>query len=177
MAPISIRCEFVPCQSLRQTRESGAAVDPNTLLALLKVSAQVLDYFRRSEIPHESVSEDSILLAANKRPRLANIAVRNASATLDEDSERAVLGAILSTLPSSADVANPVVALVGGLASGETRFSTWAGLIAAATALEPKVAPKDAYKLDARERAAIRVMEETRKRQRMRRCSSAAPSR
>ena len=160
-------CEFVPCQSLRQIRESGTAVDPNTLLALLKVSAQVLDYFRRSEIPHESVSEDSILLAANKRPRLANIAVRNSSATLDEDSERAVLGAILSALPSSADAANPVVALVGGLASGEIRFSTWAELIAAATALEPKVAPKDAYKLDARERAAIRVMEETRKRQRM----------
>jgi formylglycine-generating enzyme required for sulfatase activity len=53
------------------------------------------------------------------------------------------------------------------LASGETdAFPDWSALSQKITAMEPNVAPEDAYKLEAQERAASRMVEVARKRQR-----------
>jgi formylglycine-generating enzyme required for sulfatase activity/DNA-binding NarL/FixJ family response regulator len=158
-------CEYVPCRSLRQLREVGVVLDENTALQTLKVASDVLGYFAKEKMDHSLISENSLLLGKNDRPRVANIAAYQTAETFDQTTEMAQLGAIIAgMLPESAQALG-VRQLAVSLAAGEVTYPDWASLAHAVEALEPKVAPEDAYKLDAQERAAIRMVEEAKKRQ------------
>lgn len=161
-------CEYVPCRSLREMKLEGDSLDENAGLQALKVACQVMEYFSRNQIPHEMLTPNAILIGPGGRPRVANIAAEHPDQDFDENAERRELGRIImNALPEylrSEKLGVRKLAL--GLETGEQTFPSWADLAEAIAALEPKVAPKDAYKLDARERAAIRMVDEARKRQR-----------
>lgn len=159
-------CEYVPCRSLRQLREAGIPLDENTALQTMKVAADVLSYFARENITHNIISENSILLDKNNRPRIANIAAYQSAEPFDQTAEMARLGSVIAgMLPETANQLG-VRSLAHSLAAGEFTYPDWPSLAQAVAGLEPKVAPEDAYKLDAQERAAIRMVEEAKKRQR-----------
>ena len=158
-------CEYLPCRSLRQIREAGEVPDVNTALQVMKVVADVMTYFVRERITHNFLNDNAILLTKNNRPRIANIAVHQAAEEFSFTDEMAQLGRIIiEVLPEDAQALG-VRKLAESLASGEVTFPGWPALGKAVADLEPKVAPEDAYKLDAQERGAIRMVEEAKKRQ------------
>jgi len=158
-------CEYLPCRPLRQIREAGEVPDVNTALQVMKVVADVMTYFVRERITHNFLNDNAILLTKNNRPRIANIAVHQAAEEFSVADEMAQLGrVIIEVLPEEAQALG-VRKLAESLASGEVTFPGWPALGKAVADLEPKVAPEDAYKLDAQERGAIRMVEEAKKRQ------------
>lgn len=160
--------EYLPARSLRQIRESGGTLDELTALQALKVTANVLNYFSGNSVAREPISENAILIGPGNQPRIANIAISAPLDEWDEDAERAELArTILALLPTHRLAAGlGVRQLAQGLANGVVKYASWADLLAAITALEPQVKPADAHKLDARERATVRIMEEAQKKKR-----------
>lgn len=158
-------CEYIPCRSLGQLREAGLLLDENTALQIMKVVADVMAYFAREKITHNLISENAILIDEHQRPRVANIATYEARQESGPGQEMGQLGAIIaSVLPEQAGSLG-VRDLAVSLAAGNTgAYPGWSALAHGVEALEPKIAPEDAYKLDAQERAAIRMVEEAKKR-------------
>lgn len=159
-------CEYIPCRSLNQMARAGQVLNEGSALQAMKVAAETLAYFEREKIAHHLITADSILFGEKNKPRIANIAIHQPSTTFDRSQEMAELGRIIAEmLPESAQALG-IRALAVGLASGTILYPDWESLVQAITALEPRIAPEDAYKLDAQERAAIRMVEEAKKRQR-----------
>ncbi len=159
-------CEYIPCRSLIQMAQAGQPLTETAALQAMKVTAETLAYFDRANIPHHLITADSILFGEKNKPRVANIAVHHPTVTFDQRQEMAELGRIIAeALPETAQALG-IRALAAGLASGALQFPSWEDLVKAITDLEPRVAPEDAYKLDAQERAAIRMVEEAKKKQR-----------
>jgi len=158
-------CEYIPCRSLGQMREAGLALDEITALHVMKVVSEVMAYFAREKITHNLISENSILLDQQNRPRVANIATYETRQDSGPGAEMGRLGAVVtSVLPEQANSLG-VRDLAVSLAEGNTgSYPDWPALARGVEALEPKIAPEDAYKLDAQERAAIRMVEEAKKR-------------
>ncbi len=158
-------CEYVPCRSLRQLTEAGQLLDENTALQCMKVASEVLGYFAQQNFTHNLISENAILIGPHDRPRIANIAVYEAREAFDMPGEMARLGVVIaSALPETSEALG-IRELAVLLAIGQQTYPNWPALTQAVTALEPKIAPQDAYKLDAQERAAVRMVEEAKKRQ------------
>ena len=158
-------CEYIPCRSLGQLREAGLSLDENTALQVMKVVSDVMGYFAREKITHNLISENAILLDQHQRPRVANIATYEARQETGPGAEMSELGTIIaSVLPENARSLGGRDLAVS-LAAGNTgTYPGWSALVRGIEALEPKIAPEDAYKLDAQERAAIRMVEEAKKR-------------
>ncbi|MBE2202730.1 MAG: SUMF1/EgtB/PvdO family nonheme iron enzyme, partial [Chthoniobacterales bacterium] len=155
-------CEYVPSRSLGQLRESGATLDETTALAALKAAGEALDYFAREKIGHDLLTENALLIGPANRVRFANIAANPPAQPFDLPTEMARVGEILlGVLPASGadkarDLARQLV---------ESPPPSWAAFLQTLTSYQPKVVIADAYKLDAQERAAIRIVEESKKRQ------------
>ena len=158
-------CEYAPCRSLGQLREAGLPLDENIALQAMKVVSEALGYFSKENITHNLISENAILLVQQNRPRLANIAAYQTTPEFDRAAEMIQLGGIIASVLPAASQASGVGQLARSLAAGEITFPDWPAFTKAIEALEPKIAPEDAYKLDAQERAAIRMVEEAKKRQ------------
>jgi formylglycine-generating enzyme required for sulfatase activity/DNA-binding NarL/FixJ family response regulator len=158
-------CEYVPCRSLRQLREAGQLLDENTALQAMKVASEVLGYFAQQNVTHNIISENSILIGPHNRPRIANTAVYEARESFDMAGEMSRLGAVIASVLPEDSEALGIRHLAVLLAIGQQTYPNWPALTQAVAALEPKIAPQDAYKLDAQERAAIRMVEEAKKRQ------------
>ena len=161
-------CEYEPCSSLLQIKESGYQLDELQALPVLKVTADVLGWFAKAGTPHEMITPRAILIGENGHPRIANIAAYQPEDSFDTTAEmRALANIVLNLLKPAEEIPQPlgIRALLERVVTGEGPAS-WSAFSQELTALEPKVAPEDAYKLDAQERAAIRMVEEAKIRQR-----------
>lgn len=157
-------CEYDPCSTLEQIREQGSRLDEETALQVLKTSAEVLGSFSRTGMQHHPVTAKSILIDEHGRTRIANIATHEKGTSTDfaEESRRLaeIVGGMLPETPGEGELG--LRDLLESLRNG-TGPQSWAALIQKTVELEPKVAPEDAYKLDAQERAAIKSIEEAKK--------------
>ncbi|TSA29229.1 MAG: hypothetical protein D4R65_15515, partial [Verrucomicrobiaceae bacterium] len=157
-------CEYVPCRSIGQLREAGGKLDEPTALASIKASAEALDFFAREKIEHDLITANSILIGPANRIRISNIASAKASQEFDLSAEMKRVGEIiLGALPESGAV--KARDLAGFLVDPNSQPASWAAFLQTVAAYQPKTVIADAYKLDAQERAAIRVVEESKKRQ------------
>jgi formylglycine-generating enzyme required for sulfatase activity/CheY-like chemotaxis protein len=170
-------CEYEPCSTIAQHHETGAAISELDGLRILKVAADVLGSFARTGTLHEMITERSILLGAGGRCWIANIAAHTVSKEFDTAQEMSELARILLAVlqPAGTGPDLGLRPLLEKIIAGEGPAS-WPAFAQELQALEPKVAPQDAYKLDAQERAAIRMVEETKKRQRRNMLISSAVS-
>jgi formylglycine-generating enzyme required for sulfatase activity/DNA-binding NarL/FixJ family response regulator len=160
-------CEYFPCRSVRWLREAGVYLDERSALQAMKVAAEVMGYFWRENITHNLLSENSVLVGPNGRPRIANIAVLEVTKRFGVAQEMQELGRIIAEVLPETSQALGVRKFARSLASGETdAFPDWSALSQKITSMEPKVAPEDAYKLEEQERAASRMVEIAKKRQR-----------
>lgn len=159
-------CEYVPCRSLRQVREAGDHLNDTTGIAVLHAVTAVLGSFGRDKIEHDLITENAILIGPQNRPRIANIAASRTAVPYDLAAEMNRVGEIvLAALPPSPDA--PITRGLAELLMDRSKApASWAAFDQLITARQPKAAPTDAYKVDAQERAAIRMVEEAKKRQR-----------
>ena len=157
-------CEYIPCRSVGQLREAGGTLDEPTALSVLKAAAEALDYFAREKIEHDLLTENALLIGPANRVRVANTASIQAANIFDLNAEMRRVGEIvLSVLPlSGAPIARE---LAGQLTDPVGAPPSWAAFLQTVATRQPKAVIADAYKLDAQERAAIRIVEESRKRQ------------
>lgn len=158
-------CEYVPCRSVAQIRETGGSIDEATGIEVLKATAAVLGAFGREKIEHDLITENAILIGPQNRPRIANIACSRVATPFDTAAEMRRVGEIVLCAlrpPPSAPISH---ALAATLTDPARIPASWAAFEQMISASEPKAAPTDAYKLDAQERAAVRMVEEARKRQ------------
>jgi formylglycine-generating enzyme required for sulfatase activity len=159
-------CEYEPCSSLEQIQQAGRRLNELQALHILKVVADVLGTLARAGTPHEMISARSILIGQHGRARVANIAMHQPAEIFDSTAEMTRLAAlVLEAMEPVSENPLGVRELLEQTAAGAGPAS-WPAFSQALRALEPKVRPQDAYKLDAQERAAIRMVEEAKKRQR-----------
>lgn len=158
-------CEYIPCRTLGQIREAGDRLDEATGLAVLRACAEVLGFFGREKIPHQLITDNAILIGPHNRPRIANIATAETTEAFDSATEMQAVGRILLGVLPNVPGAPISRELADSLLDAPTAPPSWAAFLQTLTAREPKEAPTDAYKLDAQERAAIRMVEEAKKNQ------------
>ena len=157
-------CEYIPCRSVGQLRESGGTLDEATALSVLKASGEALDYFAREKIEHDLLTENALLIGHANRVRVANIASNQPAQAFDLQSEMRRVGEIvLSVLPPSGTP--KARELTAQLTDPAAPPPSWAAFLQTLSSHQPKAHIADAYKLDAQERAAIRIVEESKKRQ------------
>ena len=157
-------CEYVPCRSVGQIRESGGTVDETSALSVLKAAGEALDYFAREKLDHDLLTENALLIGPANRVRVANIASSQAAQAFDLKTEMRRVGEIvLSVLPPTG--AQKARDLAVQLTDPVAAPPSWAAFLQILATHQPKAVIADAYKLDAQERAAIRVVEESKKRQ------------
>jgi formylglycine-generating enzyme required for sulfatase activity len=139
-------------------------LDEPTALAAIKASAEALDFFAREKIERDLISASSILIGPANRVRIANIASSKTFREFDMSGEMKRVGEIiLDALPESgADKARDLAEM---LVDPNSPPASWAAFLQTVAAYQPKTVIADAHKLDAQERAAIRVVEESKKRQ------------
>ncbi|MEI6072403.1 MAG: SUMF1/EgtB/PvdO family nonheme iron enzyme, partial [Verrucomicrobiae bacterium] len=157
-------CEYLPCRPVGQLSESGGKLDEPTALAAIKAAAEALDFFAREKIPHDLPTENALLISASNRVRFANIACTMPAQEFSLPTEMRRVGEIvLSALPAAgADKPRGLATL---LTDPAAQPASWASFLQTLSAYQPKAVIADAYKLDAQDRAAIRVVEESKKRQ------------
>jgi formylglycine-generating enzyme required for sulfatase activity/DNA-binding NarL/FixJ family response regulator len=157
-------CEYVPCRSVGQIRESGGTLDETTALSVLKAAGEALDYFAREKIEHDLLTENALLIGPANRVRVANIASNQAAQPFDVHAEMRRVGEIvLGALPASGTP--KATELAAQLTDTAAPPPSWAAFLQTLSTYQPKAHIADAYKLDAQERAAIRIVEESKKRQ------------
>ena len=157
-------CEYVPCRSVGQIRESGGTVDETSALSVLKAAGEALDYFAREKLDHDLLTENALLIGPANRVRVANIASSQAAQAFDLKTEMRRVGEIvLSVLPPTG--AQKARDLAVQLTDPVAAPPSWAAFLQILATHQPKAVIADAYKLDAQERAAIRIVEESKKRQ------------
>ena len=157
-------CEYIPCRSVGQLREAGGTLDETTAFAVLKAAGEALDYFSREKIERDLLTENALLIGPANRVRVANIASNHPAQAFDLKAEMRRVGEIVLAVlpPSGTQIARD---LAVQLAEPESAPPSWAAFLQTLASHQPKTVIADAYKLDAQERAAIRIVEESKKRQ------------
>ena len=127
----------------------------------------MLAYFSRENITHNRITKSSILIDANNRIRIANIAVQETPKQFSIAEEMQELGRmIVEVLPAGSEELG-VRQFANSLASGKGQgLMDWGMLSQKISTMEPRVAPEDVSKLEAQQRAASRLVEVAKERQR-----------
>lgn len=158
-------CEYVDGTALDHAAASGQKTPALTALKIVEMVSDVMAYFAREKVKHNPLRDSAILLDAKGNPRLANIAVEVPDAEITPAEEMASLATMLLPLLAPGPLTPAVTGLLQSLLGAESAIQSWPVLAQQAQALVPKSAPTDAYKLDARERAAIQTLETAKKQQ------------
>jgi formylglycine-generating enzyme required for sulfatase activity/CheY-like chemotaxis protein len=161
-------CEFVAGRSLKSVREAGDFLDERSALQTMKVASEALAYLSRENIGHNLLSESCLFICANDRPRIANIAAHEVARKIDVAEEMRELGRIIAGVLPESPQRLGVRSFATSLASNDSgAYPDWNELSRELESMEPAaVAPEDAYKLEAQEQTANRVIEAARSRQR-----------
>ncbi len=160
-------CEYFRASTLQQLLQQGQQISEKAAFNILKIVSSGLAELAKANILHQPLTPNTILFAGENKIRLANIAALepNPASTPAEDM-KALAAALQQALPPQSDGTVPGLReLLARMQAGDPALLKWAPLSSAVSAITPKVQVADAYKLDARERAAIKALEESKKKQ------------
>lgn len=165
------RCFFaheLEGKNIEEMVAAGETLEEPTALAALRAAAEGLSYLSQKKIPHSFPSPSSLYVGSDGLPRLANLATWKEDEYPPTQMEIRVLSQIIaSALPGGQAKSPGMQALLARMRiEGSGGFLSWPALLQAIAALEPKVMPSDAFKLSAQDQAAIRAVDEEKKRQR-----------
>ncbi len=158
-------CEYVPNTTLAELAEDGRKLDVTTVLRLLHTAADVMAYFGRERIQHDPLKPTQLLLDAKGQPRIANVAAHEGTSGAESGEEIQALAAMLSPVMAAGGESTRAGELLTEAGQPRSDFRSWASVAQEAKARQPQVKPADAYKLDARSRAAVKAVEEAKQRQ------------
>ncbi len=159
--------EYVDGLTLAQLAERGEGLSEPTALQTIKCVSQGLAHLHQHQISHVAPDAHDIYIGADGVPYLSNVAqpVDNIPGVQEEIAALAEL--IRGVLPGGVAQDHGLEAMLKRMAvTTQMGFNSWAALLRAIQAIEPKVIPADAFKLSAQDEAAIRAVEEARRRQR-----------
>jgi len=157
--------EYVDGANLAYYIHEGRTVDDPAALQTIRVAAEGLQYLDQNRIPHAPLEASSLYIDARNRPRLANSAIQH-EAQPDATREIISLSQILKQVLPGGRAADPALqALLHRMSlPGIGGFLSWAALLQAVKAVEPKVMPAGSFKMSAQDVAGIRKVEESRTR-------------
>jgi formylglycine-generating enzyme required for sulfatase activity/CheY-like chemotaxis protein len=152
--------EYVDGETLDGMLRKGVAIDEPTALKTVSVVAQGLSHFGQNKIPHSPLTAAGVFVGRDGRPRLANLATNTDQQPAVQDEMRTLSQVVLSALPGSSATDAGLQAMLGRMQQpGSAGFLSWAALLQAVKAIEPKIIPQDAFKLTAHDVAAIKAVE------------------
>ena len=157
--------EYVDGASLAEYIHEGRTVDDPATLQMIRVAAEGLQYLDQNGIPHAPVEAASLYIDSRNRSRLANSAIQHEEKA-DPTREIILLSQILKQVLPGGRAADPALqTLLQRMAlPGIGGFLSWAALLQAVKAVEPKVMPAGSFKMSAQDVAGIRKVEESRTR-------------
>jgi formylglycine-generating enzyme required for sulfatase activity/DNA-binding NarL/FixJ family response regulator len=168
--------ELVPGRSLQSFRDAGDFLDERTALQVMRVASEALAYFSREKIGHTPLSAGCLLVCPNGRVRVANIATHEVHPTSARVDEMRTLGRIVAEVLPESPQKLGVRRFASSVATGESAYADWNGLVQQIDSIEPTAAPEDVDKVDAQERTATRVIQAAKQRQRRSMIASSAVS-
>ncbi len=159
--------EYVDGANLAALRNQGRTIDDSTALQCIKVAAEALSYLNQQKIPHPLLTAEDVYLGRDGRARLNNLAaLADGRASTTQQDIRALSRMISDCLPDRTAGTPGLRELLGRmLLDGSMGFLSWGALLQAVKTLEPKVVPEDAFKLSARDAAALAAVNEAKRRQ------------
>ena len=160
-------CEYFRASTLGQIIEKSVSISEQTAFHVLKTVASGLADLAQNNIRCHPLTLNAILIAGGDKIRLSNIAAHTpASISTPAEDMKTLSAGLLQALPPTSDGSIPGLReLLARMQAGDPALLKWAPLLSAVNAITPKVQVSDAYKLDARERAAIKALEESKKKQ------------
>ncbi len=158
-------CEHVPNTTVEELSEDGRKLDAASVLRFLQTASDVMAYFGRERIQHDPLKPSQLLLDAKGQPRIANVATHEGTSGAESGEEIQSLAAVLLPLLAETPESGRAAELLGEAGQPQSDFRSWAAVAQGAKNRLPQVKPADAYKLDARSRAAVKAVEEAKKRQ------------
>ena len=159
--------EYVDGSTLADYQARGAVIDDQTALRVIRVVAEALSYLSQAKVPRVLLSAKNVYIANDGRPRLANLAHLKHAAEAVVQREIQELSRIVSGTMQGAVGASPGMrAMLSRMRiDGAGGFLSYGALLQAVKALEPNVVPAEAFKMNERDRAAIKAVEEAKKQQ------------
>ena len=160
--------EFVDGATLADLHAEGKTIDDGTALQCIKIAAEALSYLNQQKIAHPALKADDLFLGRDHRPRVNNLAALPDEHTPGTQHDmRALSRMVADCLPErTAGMVGLRSLLSRMLLDGPSGFQSWGALLQGVKALEPKVVPEDAFKLNAQEVAAIEAVNAAKRRQR-----------
>jgi formylglycine-generating enzyme required for sulfatase activity len=158
--------QYVDGLTLAQLAARGEGLSEHVALQTIKFVAQSLFHLHQQNIAHAIPEATDIYIGSDGLPYLSNLAMAGDAMPATQEEIAALARIIRSVMPGgqAQDPALQAMLLRMGI-TGEHGFQAWPPLFQAIQAIEPKVIPADAFKLSAHDEAAIRAVEEARKRQ------------
>ena len=155
-------CEYVGAPNLSRLQEQGTPIDGTTALQIIKMVADVLEFFVRQNIEHDPIDGYSILLKPGATPRMANIACQELAAPLDPCQEIRSLGEMILQCLEPSKASNPARAVAAKLRNtAEGTPMAWSEISALAQSQMPKSAPADVDKIQAQNIALLDAVKAT----------------
>lgn len=160
--------EYVEGMNVAEMASKGVTIDEPQALQIVKVVTEAMSYITRNRMAHVPLQAHHVYLGVDGRPRVANLATRQQESQPSLQQEMATLSETVGSVLSGGQASDPGLEamLVRMRRAGPTGYLSWAALMETVTSLEPKVVPADAFKLSQQDAAAIRAVEEARRRQR-----------
>jgi CheY-like chemotaxis protein len=159
--------EYVDGHNLTDLRAQGRTIDDAAALQLIRVATEAFAYLSQNKIPCAPLKPDDLYLGRDRYARLNNLAiVPDEKSPPIQQEIRALSHMVTDCLPGHSAASPELRALLGRmLLEGNGGFLSWAALLQAVKALEPKVVPEDAFKLSAQDAAAIAAVNDAKRRQ------------
>lgn len=155
--------DFVPGYSLGAYAAAGQKLDDRVLLNALRTAAEVSGHFKQHNIARRAIGPDDLILDAQMRPRLANVARAGQPEPVDEAAEvRAFADAVARVAAQGGPAATAAASLAANAAAD------WTAALQLAAAAKPAAAPKDAGRLSARSDKAQKLLEQSKEQQKKR---------
>ena len=160
--------EFVDGATLGDLHAEGKTIDDGTAIQCIKIAAEALSYLNQQKVAHPALTAADLFLGRDNRPRVNNLATLPDEQTPGTQHDiRALSRVIADCLPNRTAAGAGLRSLLSRmLLDGASGYQSWGALLQGVKALEPKVVPEDAFKLNAQEKAAIEAVNAAKRRQR-----------
>jgi len=159
--------EYIDGATLADYQAQGAVIDDQTALRIIRVVAEALSYLSQGKVPRTLLNAKSIYLSSDGRPRLANLAQLKHEPEAAVQREIQELSRIVSaSMQGAVGASHGMRALLSRMRiDGSGGYLSYGALLQAVKALEPNVVPVEAFKMNERDRAAIKAVDDAKKRQ------------
>ena len=159
--------EYIEGSSLAERIAAGQVLGEKTALHVMKVAGEALQYLWSRNLSHSAIEAGNLRLGADNIARLANIATAETDPAVTVESELYTVGMAVRQLIQEDKISRGLAMLLTRMTDGPNPVTGWPAVLQAVKALEPKVIPVEAAKMQAADEAAMRAVEAARKAKKM----------